>query len=162
MAYFTEPDGQLQRKTYYYSKDYQKIMNLLSQISDEYGKFYADIPNVMVLAAALAMQKGLPLHKEIPGAKRADSYFKGYVSTGMDYYQALIVFLYSKENGQSILEEESDDELQKIFLGLANSGLQYLNQLQFESTNTNQSPSKIIIDELNMSLKRFQKNQQKS
>ena len=157
MPYFTKPDGTPQRKTYYYSKDYQKIMNLLHQNSNEYGKFYADVPNVMIVAAALAMQKGLPLHKDIPVAKRADSYYGGYIE-GMDYYQALIVFLYSKENGQSILEEESDDELQKIFLGLANSGLQYLNQLQFESTNTNQSPFKIIIDELNMSLKRFQKN----
>jgi hypothetical protein len=157
MPYFTKPDGQPQRKSYYFSKDYQKIMKLLTQNSDEYGKFYEDTPNVMVLAAALAMQKGLPLHKEIPVAKRADSFYGGYIK-GMDYYQALIVFLYSKENGQSILEEESDDELQKIFLGLANSGLEYLNQLQFESTNTNQSPSKIIIDELNMALKRFQKN----
>ena len=162
MPYFTKPDGTPQRKTYYYSKDYQKIMNLLHQNSEEYGKFYADVPNVMVLAAALAMQKGLPLHKEIPVAKRADSYYKGYVTSGMDYYQALIVFLYSKENGQSILEEENDDELQKVFVSLANSGLQHLNKLQFESSNTNQSPSKILIDELNMSLKVFQKNLKKS
>jgi len=139
----------------WWSKKYSPLLNTITNqqnmdpVEPGFKNFYSTNAHILIMAAALGLAKGLK--------GKVDSNSRNGIpinvfqtndfgSQKLCYYMALIVFLDSKDEKANIIRKENtnDQDLINKFQELAEGGLSYLNNEQYNPANTDVSAEKVL------------------
>jgi hypothetical protein len=161
MKYFDESRG-----GFWYSSKYRPLMNTLLHMAKmepiEGAELYKGIPQLLVMAAAIGLTKGIREPVDSGGKNRNDVFIGGWNSgtfhgQSLSFWAALIVWLEEGDDEALMLKPENDPELLEKFNLLAMGGLSYLNKKQFSSGGTDSTGYTVITDELNDAINKLKK-----
>lgn len=160
MKYFDESRG-----GFWYSSKYRPLMNTLTHMlkmdAIEGAGLYKTVPQILVMAAAIGLTKGIREPVDSGTKNRNDVFIGGWSDTlhgqSLSFWAALIVWLEEGDDDALILKPENDPELMEKFNLLAMGGLSYLNKKQFSSGGTDSTGYTVITDELNDAINKLRK-----